>query len=166
MDEGQVGKTIIRAGAAILILVAIVCGVLVLALGALYVHDKKPWKVKDPSNPKFDVSKFDPNDYKNHEELAVILRQLLTPSVSTKTDMDMLWCKQTPCGRAISTMPNFKSSEFDWCANQLKSSTSHDRIYWYSKPGKTAIFGAWTMYAFVDDQQRLINLCGRKAVVF
>lgn len=41
-----------------------------------------PFKVTEPSDPEFDVTKFDFNDYDNHKELINVLRKLFKPGDS------------------------------------------------------------------------------------
>lgn len=139
---------------------------LVLALVALYLYDTKPWKVKNPSNPRFDVSKFDPNDYLNHTELAEVLRKLLKPNVSTIADVNMLWCKKTPCGQNIETIPNFKNSRLDLCLSKVGNKADNEKIYWYTETGKGLLFGGWNLWAFYNNEDKLTKLCADDVSVF
>ena len=132
---------------------------------ALYIHDARPWKVKDPANPRFDVTKFDPNDYLNAEELVEVMRQLLKPGESTKADVDNLWCKQTPCSINKSSKGT-TNSELLRCASVATEFKDADEINFYSEPGKTPIFGLWTFWVLFDDDSRLRNACLRGVVVF
>jgi|GEM_PF-5261122 len=142
------------------IVILAACGLL-----SLYLYDTKPWKVKDPSNPRFEVSKFDPNDYLNHQELAVALRQILRPGVSTITDVDMLWCKKTPCGKPVDA-DSINHSSLEKCKQRSSESDLIEYAYPYSQKGKSPIFGGWIIWIFLNSDETIQQICADDTAVY
>ena len=135
---------------------------LIIGFITLYVVDTKPWKAKDPSNPRFDVTKFDPNDYRNGEELAPVLGKLLKPNVTTPYDISMIWCKKTPCGWYYKR-DGIVDGNTVKCLSPIED---NQKFYVYLETGKSPFFGAWDLWAKFNSDDKLVNACIRDVRVF
>lgn len=141
------------------------CGVLVLAAC-------NPFKVTDPHDPHFDPMKFDFYDYRNHKEMAEVLRALFPVG--------------TPLERVDEILVDVGGgSRIEWERTDIKTFGANverkintsllvnrsKRIIRYGHFGKNPKFFAnqkfsWLILFFFDENDRVIQAIAQNEVVF
>ncbi|EGE58912.1 hypothetical protein RHECNPAF_258002 [Rhizobium etli CNPAF512] len=146
--------------------------VLIAALALVgYSYDVHWWKIRNPNSQWFNAAKFDFNDYKNHEELAEVLKVLL-PIGTPEADVDRLLATYGDARVVDITDEPLALADFEPARNyrlhaELRELTrTSARIKEYIKPGKSPIFVGWRVYAFFNSDGKLTQLISFNKLVF
>jgi hypothetical protein len=122
-----------------------------------------PFKVTDPSDPRFDPMKFDFNDYRNHKEMAEVLRVLFPVGTPMERVDEILvgvgggrkWEREEIHGGfSVRKMIDMESLN--------KAST---KIVSYSHDGKNPKF-LWQIFTFYDENLQIIQFIIGNEIVF
>lgn len=131
----------------------VLCAVLLVTLiGALV-----GCKVTDPRDPRFDPMQFDFNDYQSHEQMADVLRLILSPGM-TRAEVEKYLVEvggadildrtdNADFGYGLDHDPTFQDLR--------KRSQS---LILYRRGGHTRKFSGWFVYTFYDKNNSVINI--------
>ena len=122
-----------------------------------------PSKVTDPSDPRFDPTKFSFSDYPRDEQLASALKKILKPNMEREVVEKLL----VDAGNA--QVVEAVRDNFGGYLNKDKYFQSlkekHPRIITYQKGGPRKTSAGWLLHVFYNEQNELIQIFVRRLPV-
>lgn len=132
---------------------------------SLFVVACNPFKVTDPNDPRFDVTKFDLNDYKSHTELAEVMRILFKVG-TTKDEVDRVLVEYGQAKMTdVANLDNILGSHPPAHINLPDLQNRSTYIHMYGKQGKLSNWG-WRILIFYDENKKVIQILSDDKFVF
>jgi len=137
------------------------------------------WKITDPNDPRFDPAAFDFNDYKNHEELAEVLRGLFKPGDS-REDVEKVLVeagrvkvpheigKDKELKYPLGGYGGIPHTQYEDYKTKIENYHQHSyRTVLYQKQMKgTWSPAAWEVFVFYDSKEQVEQMMSMDILVF
>lgn len=133
-------------------------------IGLLALCGCNPFKVTDPNDPRFDIKKFELNDYRSNKEIAEVIRKYM-PIGTSRNDVEKILV--SIAGASITDFTNQRNYKTGTAADieVLDLKNSAQSIFRYGHKGRNATF-YWQIYIFYDHEDRLMQVVTGNVVVF